>query len=188
MWRVALTGIASLAVAAGHAVAEPTEWAVAPEQSRIAFEYTADGKAVEGRFTEFSGRGVLDPAAPGDAMLELRIETGSIELPDAKATAFATSAEWFDSATYPEIVYRLIELAHLEGERYRAEGDLTIRGKTRPVTTTITLGIGKETARAAGDLTINRKDYGLGVGPLSLFVDIGPMVTVRFELTAHPAT
>lgn len=186
MWRATLTGLALLTLAGGDARAEATEWTVAPEQSRIAFEYTSDGNPVEGGFTRFTGRGVLDPRAPGDANLELRIESGSINLPDPKAEAFATSAEWFDSANHPEIVYRLIRLTHIEGDRYRAEGDLAIRGRTHPVTTTVSLEIGETTAHADGSLAVDRKDYGLGAGPMSLFVDIGPEVTVRFELTAHP--
>ena len=46
--------------------------------------------------------------------------------------------------------------------------------------------VDEEEARASGTLEINRKDYLLGVGPLSLFVTIGPEVAVRFERVAHP--
>ena len=166
--------------------AEAKEWRVVPARSEIVFEYEADGEPAEGSFGRFSGMGTFDPAAPAEATLELRIRTESIDLGDAKASAFATSAEWFDSANHPEIVYRLESLARLEGDRYRAEGTLTIRGRTRPVTTTVTLEVGEREAHASGTLTVNRKDYGLGVGPMSLFVDIGPQVSVRFDLTANP--
>lgn len=186
MRRPARIAALGLALAAGLAAAA-TQWAVVPVESRIVFGYEADGAPVEGVFTRFSGEGTFDPAAPGDATLELRIDSASIELGDARAGAFATSAEWFDSANHPHIVYRLLGLTPLGGTSYRAEGELSIRGRTRPVSTTVELEIGADVARASGTLEIDRKDYGLGVGPMALFVDIGRDVAVRFELVARAA-
>ena len=178
--------VAAPVLAASVARAEPAEWRIAPSESRIVFEYESDGQLTQGTFENFSGEGSFHPQNPAQATFRLDIETGSIDLSDAKANAFATSAEWFDSANYPKVVYELQDLTHLEANRYRAIGDLTIRGKTRPVTTTITLEIGEGEAHASGTLTVNRKDFGLGIGPMSLFVEIGPNVSVRFRLTAHP--
>ncbi len=185
MWRLALSMALGLGLAATP-LAAATEWSVDPSQSRILFEYQADGNPAEGHFTAFAGTGRFDPAAPGEARLEFRIESASIDLDDRKAEAFATSAEWFDSESHPHIVYRLNGLTPLEGNRYRAEGELSIRGRTRPVTTTLELEIDEGEARAAGTLRVDRTKYMLGVGPISLFVEIGREVAVRFELVAHP--
>jgi polyisoprenoid-binding protein YceI len=162
-------------------------WTVAPDQSSILFDYERNHRQAGGRFAMFTGVGVFDRAAPGDATLELRIESASIDLDDPLASAFATSAEWFDSANHPQVIYRLIELTPEGGDSYHARGELTIRGRTRPIETMITLDIGADSARASGSLRIDRKDYLLGVGPSALFVEIGAQVAVRFELTAHPA-
>ena len=186
MWRLAVSVVLAFGLTAASAE-EATEWRVDREESRIVFEYLADGEPTEGVFTKFSGTGTFDPAAPSAATLELRIESASIDLSDSRANAFATSAEWFDSANHPHIVYRLLDLAPLKDDHYRAEGELTIKGRTRPVATTIELVIEDSEARASGTLRINRKDYWLGVGPISLFVEIGAEVAVRFELVAHPA-
>jgi polyisoprenoid-binding protein YceI len=166
--------------------ADHVRWTIAPDESRIVFEYVRNGQAEDGTFGTFAGTGTFHPEAPGEATFEIEIASDSIDLGDAKASAFATSAEWFDARNHPEVVYRLRKLTPLGDDRYRAEGDLTIRGRTRPVATTITLDINGEDAHATGTLSIERKDYMLGVGPLSLFVDIGPEVAVRFDLTAHP--
>ena len=126
-----------------------------------------------------------DRDAPGDATLELRIESRSIDLDDTMASAFATSAEWFDSANHPQVIYRLLKLTPEGGDSYHAIGELTIRGRTRPIETTIVLDIGADEAHASGSLVLDRKDYWLGIGPSALFVDIGREVAVRFKLTAH---
>ena len=124
----------------------------------------------------------------------LRIDSASFDLNDTLASAFATSAEWFDSVNHPQIVYRLMKLTPKSGNSYHAVGELMIRGRTRPIESTIILdfaasdgsGAASVEAHASGSLVMDRKDYRLGVGPMALFVDIGREVTVRFELTAHP--
>lgn len=187
-WRQAATGLlAAAALGLAPAMALAIEWTVTPGQSQVLFEYTRNGQPAEGRFTRFAGGGLFDSGAPGEATLELRIESKSIDLDDTMSSAFATSAEWFDAANHPHVIYRLLSLTPEGGDSYRAAGELTIRGKTRPIETKITLIIGAGEAHASGSLTLDRMDYWLGIGPSALFVDIGREVAVRFDLTAHPA-
>jgi polyisoprenoid-binding protein YceI len=188
--RQALIGLIAILVAVvsgtAPAPAWATKWAVAPDQSRILFDYERNRQKAEGSFARFSGTGVFDRDAPGEATLEFRIDSSSIDLDDVLASAFAASAEWFDSANHPQVIYRLSKLTPIGGDNFHAIGELTIRGRTLPIETTITLDIGFEEAKASGSLRLNRMDYLLGVGPSALFVDIGTEVAVRFELTAHP--
>jgi polyisoprenoid-binding protein YceI len=190
IWRHMLTGallaLPSLTGAPASGLASGLDWTVVPEQSQVLFDYRRNDQPAEGHFAGFEGEGVFDRDAPGDATLELRIESASIDLDDGMASAFATSAEWFDSHNYPLVVYRLLKLTPEGGNRYHATGELTIRGRTRPIETTITIEIGDDEAHAAGSLRLNRKDYWLGVGPSALFVDIGREVAVRFDLIARP--
>ena len=179
-------GLLLIAAGSGRGATQTKLWRVAPAESAITFAYRSNGLADKGVFARFNGSGRFDRQAPGDATLELRIASGSIDLGDPRASAFATSAEWFDAANHPEIVYRLLNLTPEAGDRYLARGALTIRGQTRPVTSTIRLEIKGAEAHAAGTLKIDRKDYGLGIGPMSLFVTVGPEVDVTFDLTAHP--
>ena len=185
-WRQASIGVLLAALTMAPAAAPAVDWTVAPERSRVLFDYRRNGQPAVGHFAVFAGEGVFDRDAPGDATMELRIESVSIDLDDALASAFATSAEWFDSRNHPLVVYRLLELTPEGGDDYHATGTLTIRGRTRPIETTITLEIGADEAHASGSLRLDRKDYWLGVGPSALFVDIGREVAVRFDLTARP--
>jgi polyisoprenoid-binding protein YceI len=187
----ALLALIWLAPAPTPGAVHPVNWVVAAEKSQILFEYLRNGAPAQGRFITFSGEGRFDQAEPEAATLELRIESSSIDLGDPLESAFATSVEWFDAAHHPRVVYRLLALSP-EGEgRYLAEGELTIRGRSQRLITPLTLEIssedGEETARAKGRLRIDRKDYLLGIGLLTLFVDIGREVSVNFELTAHPS-
>jgi len=185
-WRQASIGIIVAVLGMAPAKALAVDWRLAPAQSQVLFEYQRDGTPTEGRFRVFAGGGVFDRDAPGDARLELRIESTSIDLDDSMTSAFATSAEWFDSANHPQVIYRLLKLTPQGGDRYHAEGRLMIRGRTKLIATTITLRIGAGEAHATGSLLLDRKDFLLGIGPSALFVDIGREVAVHFDLTAHP--
>ena len=167
------------------AYAQAASWVVDPAASNIVFEYQKDGAPAEGIFAEFSGSGSMDAADPGAATLEVRIETTSIDLYDTMASAFATSAEWFDSKNHPQVIYALHTLREVAAPEYEAEGVLTIRGKSKPITTRIRLEIGDTEAKASGKLNIVRSDFLLGAGPSAAFVEIGPEVAVRFDLTAR---
>ncbi len=184
--RLISLALAALTWLSLPAAASGLEWTVVPEQSQVLFDYQRNGQPAVGHFAVFEGEGVFDRDAPGDATLELRIDSASIDLDDSLASAFATSAEWFDSKNFPLVVYRLLKLTPESGNRYHATGELTIRGRTRPIETTITIEIGDDEAHASGSLRLNRKDYRLGVGPMALFVKIGREVAVRFDLTARP--
>lgn len=162
------------------------DWNVDEAGSTIEFEYLRGGTPTKGIFADFSGTGQFDPADPGGARLSLKIDTTSIDLYDTMASAFATSAEWFDSKNNPNVIYQLTGLTEIGENLYKAEGQLTIRGETKPITTEINLVIGNDAASAKGRLEIVRADYLLGVGPSAAFVEIGPNVVVSFDLTARP--
>ncbi|MCH8167106.1 MAG: YceI family protein [Proteobacteria bacterium] len=182
---LALAALICLALPAA-AVASGLDWTVVPEQSQVLFEYSRNDQQAVGHFARFSGGGVFDRDAPGEATLELSIESASIDLGEPMASMFATSTDWFDSGIFPLVIYRLTGLTPEGGNDYHAVGTLTIRGRTRPIETTITLEIGDHEAHASGTLRLDRMDYWLGFGLTALFVDIGREVAVRFDLIARP--
>ena len=182
--RLLTTALLSIALGTSPVLASAWEWTVQSAASAIEFRYTTDGSPRTGLFAKFEGSGSFDPEDPSSADLLLKIDTSSIDLFDDLASGFAQSAEWFDSKNHPYVIYRLVSLTPIEGDRYRARGLLTIRGERRPVTSEIELIIGDELAAATGALEIVRGDYLLGVGPSAIFVDIGPRVVVSFDLQA----
>lgn len=169
------------------AMANAAQWSVDESASKIEFEYLRAGSPTKGIFADFSGSGELDPANPDKARLSITIETTSIDLNDFLESAFATSAEWFDSKNNPHVTFQLTGLQSISENVFEAQGELTIRGETRPITTELRLVVGETTASARGEIEINRSDYLLGVGPSAAFMDIGPVVVVSFDLKAHPS-
>ena len=179
--------LAALALAAAASPGLAREWRVDPEASEIVFAYTVNGVPAEGRFTGLSGVGAFDPARPGDTRFTLTIDVTSMTLRDPVETAFALSPDWFDAARHPEARYRLARLERLPDGRWRALGDLTIKGELAVMRTPIALEIGADRAEAAGSVVFDRRDFGLGSALGDLFVEIGREVSVTFDLVARPA-
>jgi polyisoprenoid-binding protein YceI len=167
--------------------ANAAAWVVEPQGSSVAFDYMRNGNPATGTFGSFKGAGKFDPVRPEEASITIRIDTRSIDLKDALATAFATSTEWFDSKNHPFVVYELTTLTPRPDGNYDAKGLLTLRGKTLPVSAVLALDLDEKAAKATGTLRLNRADYLLGVGPSAAFVTIGAEVAVRFDLKGRVA-
>lgn len=119
---------------------------------------------VRGRFTEVAGTVTEDDRG---VVVDVTIPAASINTGVAQRDEHLRSADFFDVATHPELRYtgRLASGSITEGGRL--EGELTIRGVTRPVTLEVeALGEGKDPwgnlkrgYTATGKLS--RSDFGL---------------------------
>lgn len=103
----------------------------------------------DGRITEITGTAQIDSLVTKDATL-----TGHLLTPD-----------FFDAANHPTGTFRSTSI-ELSGEDVRIEGELTLRGVTRPVTLAGTLGLGQDPygntrIGIAVSGQINRLDYGI---------------------------
>jgi len=95
---------------------------------------------VRGRFGEFAGTVELPDGDPTQARAEFTIQAASIDTGVAQRDEHLRSADFFDAAQHPELSYRSSEIHALGGDRYRADGELTIRGVTKPISLEIELG------------------------------------------------
>lgn len=165
MHRLTLALSLMLALAA-PATAAPRTYALEPEKSSVGFETDFGTDRITGNFTVTRADLTID----FDNVANTRI---AVTLDTSRATAsfpFAAQAmrgpRVLDSATFPEITF-VSRAVRPAGEGAQVDGDLTIRGVTRPVT--LAAGIFRQQGSAEGDLsqlsvrltgTINRSDYG----------------------------
>ncbi|SDX83640.1 Polyisoprenoid-binding protein YceI [Modestobacter sp. DSM 44400] len=94
---------------------------------------------VRGAFTAFTGAAHLNAAQPSASRVSLRIDAASIDTGNADRDAHLRSADFFDVATYPEIVFTSTGVEQVEDDVYRVTGNLTIRGATQQVAVGFTL-------------------------------------------------
>ena len=86
----------------------------------------------------FRGRFEDVDATFADGTLTGKVKAASIVVKDENLAAHLQSPEFFDAETHPEITFTSRDIA-IDGDRVTVEGDLTIKGVTKPVTATGTV-------------------------------------------------
>jgi polyisoprenoid-binding protein YceI len=145
---------------------------------------------VRGRFDRFSADIVTAPD-PLDSSVTAEVDLSSINTGNDQRDAHIRSADFFGVDQHPTMTYRSTGLRP-DGEGFLLEGDLTLRGITRPVPLRLEAngfgpGIGGGT-RAGFSATgeINRNDFGVSYNAAleSGGVVLGEKVTIVLEIEA----
>ncbi|UPT61673.1 MAG: YceI family protein [Hyphomonadaceae bacterium JAD_PAG50586_4] len=147
----------------------PNAWRVDARTSSVgfAFVYTDDINGAQnftGRFTNWRADIVFDPADLPGSSANVTIETASATDGVAMHDRALPGSQWFDAAAHPNATYRTTSIRHLGGDAYRAEGELTIRGRTRAVALPFTLTIDGDRASMNARTSIDRRDFDIGKG------------------------
>ncbi|MGH7698648.1 MAG: YceI family protein [Candidatus Dormibacteria bacterium] len=122
---------------------------------------------VKGNFTDFAGELELDPDDPGRSRARATIQVASVDTRQAMRDQDLRSANFFDAEQFPVIRYASRAVQHLGGDRYRVEGELTIRDITRPLPLEVRfLGLqqspwGTRVAGFEASGSLSRKDFGI---------------------------
>src|ERR1700722_17529810 len=110
------------------------EYGIDQAHSRIGFVARhAMVTKVRGSFNEFEGEGYFDATAPEKSHLEVTIKAASIDTRNADRDAHLRGNDFFDMEQYPEIHFVSTSVEALKADQYRVNGDLTIRGITKPI-------------------------------------------------------
>lgn len=178
---VILAGCASLLP---HAWARAqSRWTFDKPGSTIELNLSAFGQARRGRFSDWSGSIVFDPDALSRTRASVTVQAASLRLSPSMGTDRAIGPDFLDAARYPTIRFELTSVEPAGGDRYTAGANVTMKGRTRPVSFPVDLTASGGTARLTGAFTINRADFGIGSGPWNRMV--GRQATVRFNLLAR---
>ncbi len=161
-------------------------WTVDRDASRIEMSVRAFGGSHSGRFGDWRGDIVFDPADPDSTRATVVVQSASLAMSPAVASRRATGPAFLDADRYPQIRFDLQALEPLGGDRYTARARVTMKGVTRPVAFPVDLRVTGDRAHLAGAFVLNRADFGIGTsGPWNRLV--GRQVTVRVALQAHRA-
>jgi polyisoprenoid-binding protein YceI len=141
-------------------------WSVDPVHSSIGFEVKHFGIATfRGRFTGYEGTIVTGEGSI--ERVEGRVQVESVDVRDPQLAGHLQSADFFDAANTPEIGYASTGARQFGEGRFELDGDLTIRGVTKPVTLEVEVegagpdAYGGERISLRGTGLIDRTEYGL---------------------------
>ena len=141
-------------------------WTLDPAHSEVSFSvrHLAISK-VRGTFEKFDAT-VVTGENPEDSTLTATIEVASVNTNQPQRDEHLRTSDFFAVDEFPSITFVSTGLRH-DGEDFYLDGDLTLRGVTKPVSIKgefggiITDSYGNVKAGASGTLKINRKDFGV---------------------------
>ena len=178
----------------GQQIPVPGVWVIDAPHSSVAFEARhMVVTRMRGRFRSFSGEFHIGDT-PSESWVEVTIDAASLDTTNDAADDSLKSDRFLDVAKYPELRYRSTLVEHVEAERWLIQGDLTIKGITRPITLNATFEGAVAAARgvraklafvAKGEF--DRRDYGIDFNlpvPSGGWV-VGNLVRLELDVEAN---
>jgi polyisoprenoid-binding protein YceI len=165
-----------------------TEWpavghyAIDPIHTEIGFavRHMAVSK-VRGRFDTFDG--VIDIAEdPSDSKVSVTIDARSVDTRDETRDNHLRTNDFFDAENHPTWKFESTAVTGVGPTDWKVDGDLTIRGVTRPVTLDVSLeGVvkdpyGNHRVGFSASTSINRDDFGVSFGAV---METGGLVVAK---------
>ena len=166
-------------------------WEVDPAHSNVEFVVRHMFTKMRGRFGQFTGTIELGENLE-DARAEGSIAAASLDTANADRDAHLRSPDFFDVESFPELVFRSTGLRPGGDGELALDGELTIKGVTRPVTLDVEFTgwaadpFGGERAGFSARTEIDREDYGLAwnVALETGGVLVGRKIKIELEIEA----
>lgn len=176
--------IATLCLLAAS-VASAAVWQGEQSAGTLQFDASQAGAKFTGSFKTFSVRLDFDPEKPAGGSLDVTVTLASADTADAERDEIVRSADFLWIERHPQAVFRSSKFTR-EGARWRADGELTLRGIARPVAVLFTVDQKRQQLAMKGTAALRRLQFGVGQGEWATTEWIGDAVGVRFDLRLDP--
>jgi len=185
-FATAVMAAAAVAAVASSALAAPApQWVVDKAASQVRFASSFSGAAFSGGFARWDADIRFDPANLAGSSVTASFDTGSAATGDADRDQSLPSATFFDAGKFPRATFTAHDFKALGGNRYVANGALTLRGVTKPLALPFTLVVNGPVARMNAGVAINRLAFGVGQDQWAKVDALPNPVTITIALTAR---
>jgi polyisoprenoid-binding protein YceI len=174
---------------ANPANAQPEPYAFDRSHSKLFFDWVHQGYSVMiGRFTNFGGEFLFDPAEPTASQLDITIDAASVDVYNDELNPRLRGEEFFNAAEYPEIHFVSRRIERIDSNRLRVHGEITMLGVTRPLELDVTrnkVAVNRQGLMVAGFSgrgRLTRSDFGMDF----LAQVAGGEIAFRVEVEASP--
>lgn len=140
-----------------------------PGHSSIVFRVKhLDIAYVYGRFNGPTGSFVFDESSPSKSTVEMQAEAKNVDTAVEKRDTHLKSPDFFNAAEHPSVSFKSKSVKKLDDTTYEVSGDLTLLGKTRPITVKAqATGAGKDPwgnyrRGFETSFSIKRSEFGMG--------------------------
>ena len=152
--------LASLLLATAPAMA--ADYVQAPG-STLVFASNYQGETFTGKFGSFTTTMSFDPKQLATSKLDVAIQLAGTQTGNKDRDDTLVSADFFNVGKFAQARYTATKFRALGGNQYAADGTLSLRGASKPVTLTFTWTPGAQPV-LSGKATVKRLDFGIGGG------------------------
>ena len=178
--RLALATL--LMATAGQAAA--ADYVQAPG-STLVFASNYQGETFTGKFGGFATTLSFDPANLAASKLDVAIQLAGTQTGNKDRDDTLVSADFFNVGKFAQARYTATKFRALGGNQYAADGTLTLRGASKPVTLTFTWTPGAQPV-LTGKATVKRLDFGVGGGDWADTSTIPNEVAISTKVVLKP--
>ena len=193
---IAVAAVAAVTVAASAAPADV--WEVDNNHTEVRFAVKHFFTPVTGKFEDFDIGLRYDPDDPSASEVDVRVKVASVNTNNERRDNHLRSGDFFEAESHPEMTFRSESVRQTGPQTLVATGPLTIKGVTQEVELPIEiLGIKEIPEEMRGMLngathvasfqattTLDRRDFGVGVGDWAATLVVGSDVEVEIALEA----
>ncbi|PKO87156.1 MAG: polyisoprenoid-binding protein [Betaproteobacteria bacterium HGW-Betaproteobacteria-12] len=168
-FRKLSTALVLAAAIAAPALAAPETFAVEPNHTFPRFSYNHLGYSLQlSRFDKTSGKIVLDKAARTGSV-DIVIDTKSVSTGSDTFNEHIQGEDYLDTGKYPTASFKSTKVTFNGDKPATVEGNLTLKGVTKPVTLTVSSFhamphpmVKKDAIGANARTTVKRTDFNMG--------------------------
>ena len=183
-FRSALLALLGIVFVTSTALAAPLK--LDRTHSKVGFTAETLRFDVDGEFGEFTVEVEGDPSKPTVAKVKVTIDVASIDTQNQKRDDHLKSPDFFDAKKHPTITFASTSIRK-KGNQLIVKGNLTMHGKTKPVTIPFKVakgknGAGVDTTTYKGKLTIDRNAFGIGTDSIAAKISLENEVELKLLL------
>ncbi|MGX9354113.1 cytochrome b/b6 domain-containing protein [Roseobacteraceae bacterium S113] len=136
-----------------------SDWAV--QDGTLAITVRQLGSEVTGSFADWTAAITFDPDVENGPAGTVEVQVAIASLTLGSVTGQALGPDYFDAERVPTASLSA-DIIRTDGA-YALTGDLTLKDATLPITLPFTLELTDGTARAEGQLALDRREFGIGL-------------------------
>jgi polyisoprenoid-binding protein YceI len=160
--------------------AHARDWNVDSAKSTLGFKGSYQKEAFSGTFKKFDATITYDAADLSKARFDVTVDLASADTASAERDDTLRGGDFFATAKFPKAHFATSSFTKTADGGIAAQGTLTIRDQSKPVTLKVTFAESANTATLDVDTVLKRADFGLGAG--SDWTDVGADVPVHGHL------
>lgn len=196
MKKIITVAVTGLTLAAAPA---PEAWNVDTAHSAVTFSVKHFFTPVKGSFDDYQVQVTFDEENPENSTVEARVAIASVNTGNERRDNHLRSGDFFEAEDHPYMTFRSTSVRQVAPNRLVATGPLTIKGVTHEVELPVEIlgikdipegmrdmldGVTRVASFEAGT-TIDRRDFGVGVGDWAATLVVGSDVDIAIAVEAN---